>query len=75
MASTPFSKTTVDAPRAFLTCLENRQAMKRVFPKLFARYQVRPVDRYAQDLLGVLRYVAPHEDPEPTVVVLTSRHL
>ena len=51
--------------------LENRQAMKRVFPKLFARYQVRPVDRYAQDLLGVLRYVAPHEDPEPTVVVLT----
>jgi uncharacterized circularly permuted ATP-grasp superfamily protein len=51
--------------------LENRQAMKRVFPKLFARYQVRPVDRYAQDLLSVLRYVAPHEDPEPTVVVLT----
>ena len=51
--------------------LENRQAMKRVFPKLFARYQVRPVDRYAQDLLRVLRHVAPHEDPEPTVVVLT----
>ena len=51
--------------------LENRQAMKRVFPKLFARYQVRPVDRYAQDLLAVLRYVSPHENPDPTVVVLT----
>ena len=45
--------------------------MKRVFPKLFARYQVRPVDRYAQDLLAVLRYVSPHENPDPTVVVLT----
>ena len=45
--------------------------MKRVFPKLFARYQVRPVDRYAQDLLAVLRHVAPHENPDPTVVVLT----
>src|SRR4029077_15893344 len=33
--------------------------------------QVRPVDRYAQDLLSVLRYVAPHEDQEATVVVLT----
>ena len=51
--------------------LENRQAMKRVFPKLFANYQVRPVDRYAQDLLAVLRYVAPHENLDPTVVVLT----
>ena len=51
--------------------LENRQAMKRVFPKLFAKYQVRPVDRYAQDLLAVLRYVAPHENLDPTVVVLT----
>ena len=51
--------------------LENRQAMKRVFPKLFASYQVRPVDRVAQDLLAVLRYVAPHENLDPTVVVLT----
>jgi uncharacterized circularly permuted ATP-grasp superfamily protein len=51
--------------------LENRQAMKRVFPKLFSKYSVRPVDRYAQDLLAALRYVAPHENPDPTVVVLT----
>ncbi len=51
--------------------LENRQAMKRVFPKLFSKYPVRPVDRYAQDLLAALRYVAPHENPDPTVVVLS----
>ena len=51
--------------------LENRQAMKRVFPKLFTRYAVRPVDRYPQELLAVLRHVAPHGKPDPTVVVLT----
>lgn len=51
--------------------LENRQAMKRVFPKLFSRYQVRPVDRYPQELLAALRHVAPNGNPDPTVVVLT----
>ncbi len=51
--------------------LENRQAMKRVFPNLFARHLVRPVDRYAQDLLATLRHIAPGGNPDPTVVVLT----
>jgi uncharacterized circularly permuted ATP-grasp superfamily protein len=51
--------------------LENRQAMKRVFPRLFNRYAVRPVGRYPQELLASLRYVAPRGNPDPTVVVLT----
>jgi len=51
--------------------LENRQAMKRVFPKLFSHYSVRSVDHYPQELLEVLRYVAPQGNPDPTVVVLT----
>jgi uncharacterized circularly permuted ATP-grasp superfamily protein len=51
--------------------LENRQAMKRVFPKLFGRYHVRPVDDYAQNLLNVLRYIAPHGKSDPTVALLT----
>lgn len=51
--------------------LENRQAMKRVFPKLFSRYGVRPVDRYPQELLAALRHVAPNGNPDPTVVVLS----
>jgi uncharacterized circularly permuted ATP-grasp superfamily protein len=52
--------------------LENRQAMKRVFPGLFARYSVRPVDDYAQSLLNVLRYIAPERrQADPTVVLLT----
>ncbi len=51
--------------------LENRQAMKRVFPRLFDRHAVRPVGRYPQELLAALRHVAPHGKPDPTVVVLT----
>lgn len=51
--------------------LENRQAMKRVFPHLFTSYQVRPVDRYPQELLAVLRHIAPGDKPDPTCAVLT----
>jgi len=51
--------------------LENRQAMKRVFPRLFNRYPVRPVDRYPQELLNVLRYIAPNDKPDPVCAVLT----
>jgi len=51
--------------------MENRQAMKRVFPNLFSKYNVRRVDRYAQDLLTTLRQAAPHGNPDPTVVLLT----
>ena len=39
--------------------LENRQAMKRVFPPLFSRYNVRPVDDYPRVLAETLRSVAP----------------
>jgi uncharacterized circularly permuted ATP-grasp superfamily protein len=54
--------------------LENRQVMKRVFPKLFSSHKVRPVDHYAQELLNLLRYVAPANclnPDDPTVVLLT----
>ncbi|HEY8651155.1 MAG TPA: circularly permuted type 2 ATP-grasp protein [Chthoniobacterales bacterium] len=51
--------------------MENRQAMKRVFPDLFAQYRVRPVEDYSQELLNVLRFIAPAADGEPTVVLLT----
>ena len=40
--------------------LENRQAMKRIFPTLLGQYRVRPVEDYSQELLNVLRYIAPH---------------
>ena len=54
--------------------LENRQVMKRVFPKLFTRQQIQPIDHYGQELLNALRFVAPDRclNPDnPTVVLLT----
>ncbi|MBX9745424.1 MAG: circularly permuted type 2 ATP-grasp protein, partial [Hyphomonadaceae bacterium] len=51
--------------------LENRAVMMRLFPELFARVGVAPVARYPQDLLATLRSVAPPDDEEPCVVVLT----
>jgi uncharacterized circularly permuted ATP-grasp superfamily protein len=51
--------------------LTNRQVMKRVFPLLFERYQVRPIDHYAQVLLATLRAIAPAERGDPTIVLLT----
>jgi len=54
--------------------LENRQVMKRVFPQLFNRHKVCPVDDYGQELLNLLRHVAPRNcrnSGAPTVVLLT----
>jgi uncharacterized circularly permuted ATP-grasp superfamily protein len=51
--------------------LKNRQVMKQVFPLLFQPYVVRPVDDYTDNLLAVLRSIAPAGCDDPTVVVLT----
>ena len=51
--------------------LKNRQVMKQVFPLLFQQYNVRPVDDYTDNLLAVLRSIAPPGCDDPTVVVLT----
>ena len=51
--------------------LKNRQVMKQVFPILFEQYNVRPVDSYTDDLLAVLRWIAPAGCDDPAIVVLT----
>jgi len=51
--------------------LEDRNVMMRLFPELFARYDVEPVEHYPDMLLDVLRSVAPAEVLEPTAVLLT----
>ena len=38
---------------------------------MFAKYRVRPVEDYSQELLNVLRYIAPDGSSDPTVVLLT----
>jgi uncharacterized circularly permuted ATP-grasp superfamily protein len=51
--------------------LENRKMMMRLFPELFARQAVLPIEHYPGLLLDTLRAAAPREMREPTVVVLT----
>ena len=40
--------------------LTNRQVMKRIFPALFHKCGVRPIDHYGQALLSTLRALAPN---------------
>ena len=61
----------VRTPSGISYVLENRVAMTRLVPELFAQYRVRPVDHYPQLLLAALRAVAPSADAEATVVVWT----
>ena len=51
--------------------LESRVIMKRVFPSLFAKMRIRPVDHYPNQLLENLRYLAPESRENPTIVLLT----
>ncbi len=51
--------------------LENRIVMKQVFPNLFSKMRVRPVDQYPTQLLENLRYLAPQGREDPRVVLLT----
>ena len=51
--------------------LGNRQVMKRVFPALFSRHNVRPIEHYGQVLLSTLRHLAPHGREKPTIVLLS----
>jgi uncharacterized circularly permuted ATP-grasp superfamily protein len=52
--------------------LENREAMMRLFPELFNRLKIAPVDNYTDNLLRTLRSVAPKgASSEPNVVLLT----
>ena len=52
--------------------LENRETMLHLFPDLFARNRVRPVDDYADCLLKTLESVAPqYLATEPVIALLT----
>ncbi len=52
--------------------LENRETMLHMFPDLFSRNRVQPVENYPDNLLKTLESVAPSNlDHEPTIALLT----
>src|SRR3984885_14954436 len=61
----------VRTPSGISYVLENRVAMTRLMPELFAGHRIRAVDNYPSLLLDALRAVAPAAENEPTVVLWT----
>jgi uncharacterized circularly permuted ATP-grasp superfamily protein len=51
--------------------LTSRRVMKQIFPALYRKSRVRPIDHYAQALLSTLRSLAPDGRSDPTIVLLT----
>jgi uncharacterized circularly permuted ATP-grasp superfamily protein len=51
--------------------LENRSITKQVFPELFARQNIQPVDDYPAELFNMLISLSPRPGDDPEVVVLT----
>jgi uncharacterized circularly permuted ATP-grasp superfamily protein len=51
--------------------LTSRKVMKQIFPILFRKYGVKPIEHYSQALLATLRSLAPGGRSNPTIVLLT----
>ena len=61
----------VRTPSGISYVLENRVAMTRLMPELFAGHRIRAVANYPSLLLDALRAVAPAAESHPTVVLWT----
>jgi uncharacterized circularly permuted ATP-grasp superfamily protein len=59
------------SPSGISYVLENRDVLKRSFPKLFEHYQPLPVSDYPHRLRAALRLAAPPSADDPTIVLLT----
>ena len=61
----------VRTPSGVSYVLENREIMMRLFPDAFSGQSISPVGNYPERLLENLRAVAPSDDEDPVVVLLT----
>jgi uncharacterized circularly permuted ATP-grasp superfamily protein len=61
----------IRCPSGVSYMLENREILKKVFPRVFSASSVRPVDDYPARLLDTLQHLAPDNVSMPKVVVLT----
>ena len=56
--------------------LENREIMMRLFPELFSRHRIAPVENYPDELLATLKSVAPSAaSRDPNVVLADARRI
>ncbi len=61
----------VRTPSGISYVLENRDVLKRTFPRLFEGYRIRPVDDYPLRLLRTLQDAAPSRVERPNIIVVT----
>jgi uncharacterized circularly permuted ATP-grasp superfamily protein len=62
----------VRTPSGVSYMLENREIMLRLFPELFGRHRVAPVENYPDELLATLKSIAPNNaSNDPNVALLT----
>jgi uncharacterized circularly permuted ATP-grasp superfamily protein len=61
----------VRCPSGVSYVLENREVLKRTFPRIFERLPIRRVDDYPLQLLETLRALGAQRSDDPQVVVLT----
>jgi uncharacterized circularly permuted ATP-grasp superfamily protein len=61
----------IRTPSGVSYMLSNRRVMMWLFPELFSRQRIAPVEAYPQLLLETLRSVGPEGVADPTVVLLT----
>ncbi len=59
------------SPSGVSYMLENRQAMKKAFPRFFQKMGIRPIMDYSAHLLDALKHIAPKNALNPVVAVLT----
>jgi uncharacterized circularly permuted ATP-grasp superfamily protein len=62
----------VRTPSGVSYMLENREVMMLLFPELFGRQRIAPVENYPDELLATLQSIAPKSAPaDPTIAILT----
>ena len=62
----------VRTPSGVSYMLENRETMLQMFPELFTKNRVQPIQNYPQELLNSLKHTLPETvDNKPTVCLLT----
>jgi len=61
----------VRSPSGVSYVLSNRTTMKRVLPNIFFHYNISSIEDYPQQLLAMMKTLAPEGVDEPTCVVLT----
>ncbi len=61
----------VRCPSGVSYVLSNRETMKKVFSNLFLSHDVKPIDDYPEQLLEMIKSVAPDGIDDPTCVVMS----